>query len=163
MPQPLEVELSWSDVRLVASIATERNIRELQGSGTHFTRSGLSSWGIHIEGILAEVAVARALGVEPWNDILDADRSFDLSYKRHKLEIRSGIRGRRLIMRPKDKNRCKDKIMVLVTGQAPKYKVWGWIHGSDVPRQTNWEARPSNGGKPYWWVDRDALNPMEDL
>jgi hypothetical protein len=76
-----------------------------------------SDWNVHVEGIAAEIAVAKALGIR-YRPKLNGFKAPDVEH----LHVRqTAHRDGSLIIRPGD----PDGIYVLVTGQCPTFTVVG--------------------------------------
>lgn len=112
------------------------------------------SFGPHVDGALAEMAVARHYGFY-WSPTcvtnfkgLDGDAG--------PLQVRSTTQDPpRLIVRPRDRD---NRPYVLVLSRAPHFELCGWLTGAEA-KVIEW-AR--NQGE-YFSVPVSALHPMESL
>jgi hypothetical protein len=109
-------------------------------------------WQLHVEGALAEWAVAKHLGVYPSGFEFG---SGDLG----RYEVRSSPNPKTLMyMKPTDKD---DHIFIRVTGVNGDYQIHGWITGKDgkqFPKEDKY-----NNDRPAIWVPYAALKPMSEL
>ena len=109
-------------------------------------------WQLHVEGALAEWAVAKHLGVYPSGFEFG---SGDLGH----YEVRSSPNPKTLMyMKPTDKD---DHIFIRVTGVNGDYQIHGWITGKDgkqFPKEDKY-----NNDRPAIWVPYAALKPMSEL
>lgn len=115
-----------------------------------------SGWDTHINGALGEVAVAKWLG-RYWDGM---GALGDL----HAGDVRGvQVRWRSkawydLILHVDDED---DLPFVLVTGDAPKFRLHGWLLGHEGKRPCFW-ADPA-GGRPAFFVPKADLRPMAAL
>jgi hypothetical protein len=143
---PIAVTLSPREIILAAMIGGLMHARALaRGWKDKVYESG---WNVHIEGIAAEIAVAKALGI-PYRPKLNGFKAPDVG----DLHVRwTAYRDGSLIIRPGD----PDGIYVLVTGRCPTFTVMGWIHSSDAKRPQYWRAL--NGHSGAWFVPHPFLH-----
>jgi hypothetical protein len=119
---PLTVTLSPREIILAAMIGGLMHARALARGWKD--RVYESDWNVHVEGIAAEIAVAKALGIR-YRPKLNGFKAPDVEH----LHVRqTAHRDGSLIIRPGD----PDGIYVLVTGRCPTFTVVGWIHSSDA-------------------------------
>lgn len=109
-------------------------------------------WEIHIEGVLAEFAVAKCLNVY-WGSLgnlrdYDVGMNCDVRGTKH--------RNGRLIVHETDPD---DRAFWLVRGSCGDYEVCGWIMGRDAKR-AEFRADPT-GGRPAYFVPADRLQAPE--
>jgi hypothetical protein len=143
---PLTVTLSPREIILAAMIGGFMHARALARGWKD--RVYESDWNVHVEGIAAEIAVAKALGI-PYRPKLNGFKAPDVEH----LHVRqTAHRDGSLIIRPGD----PDGIYVLVTGQCPTFTVMGWIHSSDAKRPQYWRA--PDGGPGAWFVPQRKLS-----
>jgi hypothetical protein len=111
-----------------------------------------NDWQIHIEGALAEWAVAKALNKYP--------SGFEFGEEDvGGYEVRSTQNKKTLMyMKPTDKD---DSIYIRVVGKNGDYELMGWITGKEGKKFPS-EDRYRNG-RPAIWVPYESLNPMESL
>ncbi len=116
-----------------------------------------SVWHTHINGALGEVAVAKYLG-RYWDGM---GALGDL----HAADVGGGVQVRwtgkpngDLILHPSD---ADDKPFVLVTGDAPRFTLHGWILGRDGKLETYW--RDPAGGRAAFFVPQNKLVPIAEL
>jgi hypothetical protein len=112
-------------------------------------------WGIHIEGALGEMAVAKALGLY-WSASVN---TFKTEADVGIYEVRTRSRDwYDLLIRSDDSD---DKIFILVTGSSPDFCLRGWFRAGDA-KQDKWLQH--HGGKPpAWFVPQKYLLPISEL
>ena len=127
--------------RRVSSIAKKLDRGSTQGD----------PWGIDVEGALAEVAVAKALGIY-FSGSVDTYKSPDLVG----IQVRwTPLDQGRLIVRDND---CDNENYILVTGTCPNYKISGWIEGFNA-KDSQYISAP-NGRSAAYFVPQESLKPM---
>lgn len=102
----------------------------------------------HVNGALAELAVARYLGEPP---PLDLEAFHDRADLPPDIEVRWAQAGGRLIIRPSDP---PERRYVSVTGFCPVYRIHGWFTKEDCLEE--W-IHNYGGNGPAWFVPRTAL------
>lgn len=112
-------------------------------------------WTNNIEGTMAEMAVAKALGIyfapkRPQHQ--DPDLGTDIQVRWTPKPDNS------LIVRQSDP---KSHRFILVTGKAPSFTLHSWLLGAEAMQSSYWFA-PNNGRPPAWFVPQSALRPMGD-
>jgi hypothetical protein len=143
---PLTVTLSPREIILAAMIGGLMHARALARGWKD--RVYESDWNVHVEGIAAEIAVAKALGIR-YRPKLNGFKAPDVEH----LHVRqTAHRDGSLIIRPGD----PDGIYVLVTGRCPTFTVVGWIHSSDAKQPHYW--RSPDGGPGAWFVPQRKLS-----
>jgi hypothetical protein len=143
---PLTVTLSPREIILAAMIGGLMHARALARGWKD--RVYESDWNVHVEGIAAEIAVAKALGIR-YRPNLNGFKAPDVG----DLHVRWTTRSNGpLIIRPGD----PDGIYVLVTGQCPTFTIVGWIHSYDAKRPQYWRA--PNGHSGAWFVPQRKLS-----
>ena len=133
--------------------------RQLRGIYDHTDRLGKTGpgWDGHIQGVAAELAVAKARGLY-WDAHLTSYKDADVG---DNVEVRSTHHRRgRLIIKPNDN---PGRIYVLVVGTAPKLDIAGWTFGADVMIDDNWKAVITERPEPCWWVSQHQLQPWETM
>lgn len=116
---------------------------------------GNNGWQIHIEGACGEMAVAKHLN-RYWSASIDQFKSGgDVG----RLQVRTRSKHEYdLIVRADDRD---EDVFVLVTGQAPKYSIHGWISGREAKMP---EFAKNYGGRPSaFFVPKDRLWGLELL
>ena len=112
----------------------------------------MNDWQLHVEGALAEWAVAKFLGVYPSGFKFGEG---DLG----KYEVRCSANENTLMyMKDSDKD---DHIFIRVTGLNGDYKLHGWILGSEGKKFPKRDLYQNN--RPAIFVPYDALNSMDKL
>jgi len=117
----------------------------------------MDPWALHINGALAELAVAKYLGL-PWtgmgalgdHSLADVDDSTEARWVTNAHYS--------LLLHPDDND---ERVYVLVTGRAPSLALRGWKLGRDGKNQKYW-ADPK-GGRPCYFVPQTELEPMTTL
>jgi hypothetical protein len=156
-----KVELSPSEMFQGANVGLMRQLKAIQkglkhvneGDAKHIGKSG--SWAWHVEGAMAEMAVAKYLGLF-WSGTVGVLGPGDVAGV---IEVRQTDRhGGRLIIRPKDAGRVP---YVLVTGFFGEYRLQGWLYGDEGRREQYLNA--PNGRPPAYMVPQNELRPMSEL
>jgi hypothetical protein len=108
-----------------------------------------SDWATDIDGVLAEMATAKWLGVyyEPRNMQFKAPDVGERCQTRS-TPLEEGC----LIVRPNDKKLARQPFVFCVTKRWRVYLV-GWCYGGECMQPTFWR-------KDAWWVPQSALAPM---
>lgn len=155
------VSMCPTEMRMGNAAATDRQLNAITKglADKHgFEKGTKGPWQGHIEGVLAEMAVASVLGCY-FNGSITSWKGEDLPH----LQIRqTDYPHGKLIIRPED---GENFYYVLVTGCNGKYNVRGWVWGRSVKEsQTHWEEpKPGDKRPGYWGVPQSALNDMEEL
>ena len=148
----MDVELTWKEMMLGAQTGVMRQVENTRGK---YRQPSINvghdrDWQIHIEGALAELAAAKALGIFPAGGEF---RSADLGSG---IEVRSSQREVTwMYMKESD---VDDNIFVRVTGLNGDYKIHGWItgrEGKEFPLEDKY-----NRGFQSRFVPYDALHPL---
>lgn len=145
-----KVSLSLSEILHAANAGTLRVVENIKlgRAGSHGLNSN-TDWQLHIEGAMAECALAKFLNVY-WEgkgkfngvDVGDVD-------------VRSTrYDNGKLIIHPSDDDNRK---YYLLTGIDGNYIVRGWIWGRDAKNQMYW-SDPSGKNRPAYFVPQDKLN-----
>lgn len=145
----MRIELTPAEIMLGAEAGVMRQVENLKigrkpayGAGTE------NDWQLHIEGCLAEMAMAKYLGVY-WAgkgklrhpDVGDMD-------------VRTRSKSHyRLILHKEDPD---DRVFWLMCGVNGKYDVVGWIRGRDGKQEQYW-SDPA-GGRPAYFVPQEHLH-----
>jgi hypothetical protein len=142
---------------MAAMSGVERRLSAMakQRKGAHgFDRDDF--WGIDIEGLAAEWAVAKALGLyyEPVVGHLDTE----LGDVAPGVQVRSSKHaGAHLLIHKSDSDTDR---FILVTGLCGDYTIRGWEYGGDAKEDKFWR---SHQGRSAFWVPQSALRPFEPL
>ena len=151
----IPIDLTPAECSTSAIGATMRNV-EAQRLGLRdahgFTGDGLTA---HIDGALAEVAVAKWLGVF-WDAAVGRIGGDDVG----KLGVRSTRHWNgRLRLHHTDRD---DRAFVLVVNQSPRFLLAGWMYAGYGKRE-EWWADPSGDGRWAFFVPQRFLAPMAML
>jgi hypothetical protein len=134
-----EVTLKWYEVMLASDVGRMRKVLSMKQN-----RHGASnvSWTEDIEGACAEMAVAKHLGMY-WSGGVDTFKAADV----HNIQVRwTPSHTNSLIVRDSDAN---EEPFVLVTGQAPTYRIHGWLWGRQA-KQPQYRRRPNERPSAYF-------------
>jgi hypothetical protein len=150
----VDVTLSWHEILLGSDIGRLRQISSLRRGLKDKHGYDGDGWGVHIEGGLGELCVAKVLNVY-YDGSIDVFQRADVG----DLHVRTRSRhDYELIVRENDDPAAR---FVLVTGKAPKYRVRGWILGADAMKG---EYLRSHGGRePAYFVPHSALHDISTL
>jgi hypothetical protein len=147
------IKLTDSEVEMAAQVGLRRQLEALRkGLPDKHGYEG-DGWGIHIEGALGELALAKFLGVY-WDGSVN---TFKTKGDLGETEVRTRSRSDYdLIVREDDR---EDAVYVLVVGKAPAYRVVGWMLGKEA-KQDRW-VRTYGGRTPAYFVPQAALHPFK--
>jgi hypothetical protein len=149
----IEVVLNKNEIYIAAIVGIRRNITSMDSSSCNEVKNKDFGWHTDIEAACAELALAKGLGVY-WDYSVNTFKKPDVGYRqcRHAQEL-----NKKLIVRPKDKE--LDNFW-LVLGTTPKFKIVGWIFGSEAKTE-KYAYKGFNGMPDCWMVPQDALTPPE--
>jgi hypothetical protein len=152
--EPTKVVLSRSEMISAGTVGLIRRIVSVGKLNDQMHSPDANPWQIDIEGAMAEMAYAKAMGMF-WSGSVGTFKAPDVG----DVQIRSTPRASNsLIIRANDKD---DDIFVLVVGSAPEYTIAGYIRGEDGKKQ-EWVRSP-NGGSAAYFVPQAALRPINEL
>ncbi len=149
------VVLNLKDLQEACQIA-EKRMEGVKDLGLHDKHgaSSLKNLDYHLLGARGEVAFKKFLGVE---DKLTAN-TFKSSPDVKKYEVRTAREDHfDLILRKDDPDH---KIYVLVVGSGCKYRIAGWLKGSE--RYAH-EMKTYNERPKAWFIPQSAIHPVADL
>ena len=114
-------------------------------------------WQLDLEGLLAEAAVAKHLGVHfsPVTGALDT-ASGDVGDTGLQVRSTKHTNGS-LIIHESDDDHHK---FILVTGSQGRYDVRGWCVAREVKLKEYWKVYKTRGS---FWVPQSALRSMDEL
>jgi len=147
-----EIKLSGTELLHGAMMGAIIQIRALKRGGQHeWGMTDDNAWHFHIEGVLAELALAKWMGVY-WSLTTFARRGDgDVG----KDEVRqTGHENGRLIMHPEDLDERK---YWLVTGNMGVYRIRGWMRGRDG-KQDQWWEDPTDKKRFAFFVPQRELD-----
>ena len=148
----MRVELSWEEVLVGVVAGGYRRIKRLAGGRKDgYGHSGSDPWTMDIEGALAEIAVAKHLGLY-WSGQGGRNAQDVLGYEVRQTRHTAG----HLTVHEHDDD---DARYVLVTGQTGKYDIRGWMLGKEA-KDPKWE-KELQPGRPCFAVPQDQLHKME--
>lgn len=126
--------------------------------GAHGFNRDHERWQIDVEGVLAEAAVAKALGIEyePVVGELDTE-SGDLGrWSNVPVQVRSTkYQTGSLLIHDRDPD---DHRFVLVTGIYGTYQIRGWIYAKEGKKKNLWKEYKGRGA---YWVPQSALREFD--
>jgi hypothetical protein len=154
----IDVELTSAEVVTAAMVGVYRHVQALFAG--YKPNAGFrdpdKAWHIHIEGACGEMAVAKAMKMFWSASVGTFKEGGDVGC----LQVRTRSRiDYDLFVRPRDD---PDSIFVLVIGNAPKFRVVGWIYGRDA-RQEKYLKDYGERSAPAWFVPQSDLYDMDCL
>lgn len=148
------VTLTAEEMHMGALIGASRRIESMlngRTSGAH-THDELNAWDIDIEGACAEIAVAKCIG-RYWSGSVGSFKEPDIGQD---VQVRwTHLVTGRLIVRDDDPDEHR---YVLVVGTAPRYRVVGWMRGSEAKNPLF--AKDPNGRPSAFFVPQSCLHPI---
>jgi hypothetical protein len=149
------ITLSRQELAEACDLA-EKRMNGVKDLGLHDKHgaSNLKNLEYHLLGARGEIAFRKFLG---------SDEALTVNTFRSTPDVKNyEVRTRRedhfdLILRKDDPDH---KIYVLVTGSGCKYKIVGWIRGSE---RYEHETKTYNDRPKAWFVPQSALHQMDDL
>ncbi|MGY3130081.1 hypothetical protein ACVWZM_000763 [Bradyrhizobium sp. USDA 4501] len=151
----IPVELSWSEVWFAINAGVMRRLNAVRnGRKELYQVHAAASWNEDINGCIAELALAKYLGVF-WSGTVGRIDLPDVG----RLEVRSKIETQhRLVVRKSDDDA---KLCVSVLVGIPTCQLCGWMLAQDAKRSEWLLADP---GKPdRFFVPNAELHPVETL
>ena len=145
------VTLTWREVVIAADVGVQRRVRSLaEGLDDSYGYNGQDDvWTREVYGALAEMAVAKRLGVY-WDAGVNTFKAPDVG----SLHVRHTQRDDGcLIVRAHDPDAA---LYVLVTGRVPAFVIRGAIHGTSAKRP-EWMRDPGQV-RPAYFVPQSALS-----
>lgn len=152
----IEVTLTDYELAMASNAACLRNIAALK-RGYESKIGNLQHWQNHVEGACGEVAVAKVTG-KYWGGSVNTFKSGgDIDSTGWEVRTRSD-HDYDLIVRESDPD---GRVFVLVTGQSPSYRIWGWIKSEDAKQE--WWRKDYGGHGSAFFVPKEHLKNMGDL
>lgn len=155
MTQPIPVELSWPELLLAVNAGVMRRLNAVRnGRKEEYGRHPAASWNEDINGCIAELALAKYLGIF-WSGTVGRLDLPDVGT----LQVRSKTEvGHRLVIRRSDKD-AEPFVSVLVG--IPVCHLCGWLFAKDAKRET-W-LLPDPDKPDRFFVPNGELQPIEAL
>lgn len=152
----VEVSLEPYEFSLAVDVGVRRQMAAvLTGKRDKYGIDPEGGWGVHIEGACGEMAVAKYLD-RYWNGSVN---TFRLGGDVGDLQVRTrSHHDYDLLIREAD--RAGDTF-VLVTGQAPHFRIHGWIEAAEA-RQPRWLKAHGQRGQ-AWFVPQSELRTIDSL
>lgn len=150
------VALSVAEVALAAGVGVRRQCSAIlnRRASAHGDRGALD-WQLHVEGALAEFAVAKHLGAF-WSGAHDDLQADDVG----RYQVRSTPHVNPwLRIHPSDPD---DRPFICVAGLNGTYTLHGWLLGREGKRE-EWWRDPTGSGRPAFFIPTTALRPMAML
>jgi hypothetical protein len=159
----IEITLSRDEWVYAATVGIERQIDGLLNNRTPRHNSPEQKthegWFWNVNGAAGEKAVSDWLGVN-WDG---ASNDFDKDVG--PFEVRTAPKHD-YPLRAHDKD-PDDKILILVTGVGPEWRIQGWIPAKRAKRKEWFHDRPppvrKPTGKPAYWVEQQYLSKNLDV
>jgi hypothetical protein len=154
------VTLSWVEMASAAREGIQRRIRalalgrQLPGGWDAARKSG--RWDNEVESACAERAAAKGLGIY-WPEGSNPDYAGDLPGNRHvrSTDIPHGC----LLVYDGDPD---DGIFLLVIGQAPTFRLAGWMFGHEAKQDLYVNFARSRLARAGYMVPQCRLHPIEE-
>lgn len=137
----IEVSFTTYELRFGVMVGIERQLEALRFHRVHKYEFQGNGWAVHIEGALAELAVAKATG-RYWEAL--ARNPDDLPGDVGRVQVRSTKhRNGALIVHPSDPDDAPFVLVVQYDEQT--YHVVGWLYGREAKQQEFWTDKNGNG------------------
>ena len=153
----IKVQLSMEEIRKAAGIGVARQVQNIEkGRKPRYGAGKSNDWQLHIEGCLAEYAVAKLFGVTDYDGKVGDLSPGDVG----RLEVRSSSYFKaQLVVHPED---SEDSAFILVRGNNGSYWIEGWMLGRDAKKKEYWKEIHNNG-RPAYFVDYFELKDIKIL
>ena len=151
-----EVILTWTEVLQGAIVGVIRRVQNLQkeNKAYHGVEDRVA-WQVDIEGALGEMAVAKVLD-RCWSGQLGKWRADDVG----EYQVRTASNPHdRLNLHEDDSDTAA---FILCIGQAPAYRLAGWIEGANGKQKEHWKD-PTGNDRAAFFVPQARLKSMESL
>lgn len=150
----MKVELTQGELYSGAILGICRQHEALRKSSKDFAVSKESGYGLHCEAALAEMAVAKGLGLY-FPATLNAYSKPDIP-PNLQVKLRFGENDDMFVP-----TTCKeDELFILVTGRAPVYTIKGFCSGLEAKQ---YPTRAPGGFRPAHLVPQSDLHPIETI
>ena len=159
----MQITLSDSEIAVATYIGKTRNGRaRSDGVADSIRDHDNTSVGIDVDGMAAELVVAKYLNVYPDLTIATGYRPhYDLIYRDKELEIKqSKYSNPRLLLSPNRVYVADNFGYILVSGTAPIYTIVGYLSSRQVAEVGEWIDL---GKGRSWGVLASQMNPIQDL
>ena len=130
----MEITLTEEEVRIGRYIASQKRNLSKRNEYRELKRDGRSHLEIMVQGLTAELAVAKALNIYP--DLDSHYSPFDLTYKGMKINVKSTISDWNNLLIP-DYQKSESDYYILVTGTIPVLTIRGVASSEMIYRPEN--------------------------
>ena len=134
LEEAMEITLTEEEVRISRYIANQKRELSKKNEYRELKRDDRSHLDIMIQGLTAELAVAKALNIYP--DLDSRYSPFDLTYKGMKINVKSSIPDRNSLLIP-DYQKSESDFYILVTGAIPVLTIRGVASSEMIYRPEN--------------------------
>ena len=156
----MRVELKKYEVYMAAEVGIRRHLISMDSPVSNMVGNKNYNWKTHIDAACAELSVAKALNIY-WDGSVNKFKK-DGPDLPPDIEVRTTEHANgHLILRDGDKNFCNEWRFVLVVGEAPVFKLIGWIYchegillGKEMDDDKDWSS---------WWISQDNLRPISEM
>jgi hypothetical protein len=143
-----DVTLTGYEMAMASDAGRLRNISAIKDGRKSKIEGG--EWQAHIEGAAGEVAAAKCMNVFWGGSVNTFGTGWEVRTRsKHEYD---------LIVRDSDPD---GRVMILVTGKSPNFRVQGWIKTEEAKR-AEFLQNYGGYGRAYF-VPKSRLNLMEDL
>ena len=147
-----ETEMEWASL----AGAVQRGFSMGAGYQARYGHKG-DPWSIQLEGVRAEMAVAKYLDVY-WRPSLGRQRNGERDVASFEVRSRKRADGG-LILHRQDPD---EAVFILVVPAPPVFRLVGWIRAKEGKRE-EWWGDPYGYGRPAFFVPQPMLVPVEWL
>ncbi len=153
------VNLTPDEGYAAAAVAAAQQIRSVlydreHDHGGHSRRGQRKRWADTIHGLMAEMALAKALQIT-WTPGGTRVTTGDVG---DKIEVRATEHpAGHLLVYPKDSDAAP---FVLMVGHFPEFRIAGWVYGREAKHSDYWR---DDKDPPCFWVPQRVLGSIKTL
>tara|TARA_R110000803_G_scaffold72533_2_gene136219 strand:- start:548 stop:1060 length:513 start_codon:yes stop_codon:yes gene_type:complete len=155
----VDVKLTAAEVLLASHVGCMRNVQSLKMANEPEHPDEKEWWNTNIIGALGELVIAKHFNLF-WTGAVGDWKARDV----YGLEVKTNqlIYPRKNILMIKKKRAKPDAPYFLVAGSDFNYRIFGWIHGSDIIKEERF-SDPCGKNRPCYHMDATELNPLKEF
>lgn len=155
--------LHWSEVMAAAHAGILRRVIDMREGLGYSAKDKPDKWWREIEGNCAEMVVAKVVLKCFWVGLVGIGQEERAKVKRFDvagLQVRTTARLDGGLINYRGKDNPADNF-VLVVGESPRFRVVGWMRGSEAQQDKYWNTTKLD--PPAWLVPQCDLHELESL